>query len=278
VVATGENWPDALAGGPLASTLSAPILLTRRYELPAPCASVITTIGATSAVILGGTSVVDPAVEDDLIDAGINPGSITRIAGANRYETAAKIAEFIENHDMNDVDTAYFATGANFPDALAAGPFGGAFRRPILLVKRDEIPAYTQQAITGLGLTTSYVLGGTGVISADVMSQLPFATRLGGADRYETAAIIAEHGLLAGGSSSVLYTATGQSFPDALAAAPLAAFGPYPIVPLKRDSVPAASMTYLTTHESSILSWYMLGGEAAVSEATEQAVFDVLNP
>ncbi len=278
MVTTGENWPDALAGGPLATKLNAPLLLTRKYDLPAPCASAITTMGATSAYILGGPSVVDPAVEDDLVAAGINPGNITRIAGDNRYETAQLIAEFIENYDMLDVDTAYIATGANFPDALAAGPFGGSFGRPILLVKRDEIPASTQAAISGLALTTSYVLGGTGVIGDDVMSQLPGATRLGGADRYETAAIIAEHGLSSGGIDLVLYTATGQAFPDALSAAPLAAMGPYPIIPLKRDSVPAASSAYITAHKSAITQWYMFGGPAAVSSETEAQVFDILNP
>lgn len=276
MVATGENWPDALAGGPLATKLGAPILLTRRYDLPAPCASAITSMTATTAYILGGESVIDPAVEADLMAAGIT--HTTRIAGANRYETAMLIAQFIESYDMIDVDTAYFATGANFPDALAAGPFGGSFGRPILLVKRDEIPASTQTAVSGLALTTSYVLGGTGVVSDEVMSQLPNATRLGGADRYETAAIIAEHGISGGGSDTVLYTATGQTFPDALGAAPLAAMGPYPIIPVKRDSVPSASSSYITTHGPGVTMWYVLGGPAAVSLETEQEIFDVLNP
>jgi len=235
-------------------------------------------MGATAACILGGTSVVDPAVEDDLVAAGITRANITRIAGTDRYETAMLIAQFIENHDMIDVDTAYFTTGENFPDALAAGPFGAAFGRPILLVKRDNIPAPTQAAISGLALTTSYVLGSTSVIGVNVLSHLPNATRLGGADRYETAAIIAEHGLSGGGSDAVLYTATGEAFPDALSAVPLAAMGPYPIIPVRRDSVPAASRAYLTAHKPGTTTWYMLGGQAAVSSAVENQIFDILNP
>lgn len=116
------------------------------------------------------------------------------------------------------------------------------------------------------------------MISDGVMSQLPGAIRLGGADRYQTAAIIAEHGLLAGGSSTILYTATGQTFPDALSAAPLAALGPYPIIPVMLDSVPTPSRSYITTHQPGITMWYMLGGEAAVSAQAEQDIFDILNP
>lgn len=95
-------------------------------------------------------------------------------------------------YDMVDVDTAYFATGADFPDALAAASFGTALGRPILLVTRDSVPAATRDAIPGLALTKSYVLGGTAAISDPVMSQLPSAERIGGADRYETARLIAE--------------------------------------------------------------------------------------
>lgn len=221
---------------------------------------------------------VDPAVEADLVAAGINAANITRIAGNDRYETAMLIAQFIENYDMVDVDTAYFATGENFPDALAAGPFGAAFGRPILLVRRDQIPAPTQTAISGLALTTSYVLGGTAVVGDGVLSQLPNATRLGGIDRYETAVIIAEHGLSGGGSDAILYTATGQTFADALSAAPLAAMGPYPIIPVRRDSVPAASRAYITAHRPGTTMWFVLGGEAAVSTTAEEQIFYILNP
>ncbi|MBN2405450.1 MAG: cell wall-binding repeat-containing protein [Coriobacteriia bacterium] len=221
---------------------------------------------------------VDPTVETELVAAGINPASITRIAGNNRYETAMLIAQFIENYDMDDVDTAYFTTGENFPDALVAGPFGASFGRPILLVKRDQIPAPTQAAISGLALTTSYVLGGTAAVGNGVLSQLPNATRLGGIDRYETAVIIAEHGLSGGGSDVILYTATGQTFPDALSAAPLAATGPYPIILVKRDSVPATSMAYITAHRPGTTMWFVLGGEAAVGSAAVEQIFYILNP
>ena len=65
--------------------------------------------------IVGGTSVVSSAVLEELADiAGTIP---TRLAGANRYETALAVAEANGNSG-----TVILATGENFPDALAAGP------------------------------------------------------------------------------------------------------------------------------------------------------------
>jgi len=276
VIATGENWPDALAGGPLAGKLAGPILLTQRTSLPAIVASSITSLGATRAYILGGEAAVAASVEPQLVAAGILSDSIIRLSGADRYETAKRIARFIEDYDMDDVDTAYFATGDNFPDALAAGPFGTAYGRPILLVQRDSVPRATQDAISGLALTKSYVLGGTAVVGDPVMSQLPSAERLGGADRYATARIVAEHGLLAGGDDYHLYVVTGENFPDALTASVLAAGGPFPIIPVRRDSVPAPSERYITDHRTAITNLFVVGGTAAISNTTKNRIQSLL--
>jgi len=277
VIATGENWPDALAAGPLAGKVGGPILLTRRTSLPSVVATRIVALGATHAYIVGGSGAVDPAVESQLHAAGILPANITRLGGTDRYETAQLIAERIEMHDMDDVDTAYFATGSNFPDALAAGPFGTAYSRPILLVRRDSIPQATQDAITGLGLTKSYVLGGTAVISDAVMAQLPMAERLGGADRYETARLVAQAAW--DGSASRddhLYVVTGEDFPDALSASVLAAAGPFPIIPVRKSVVPAPSEQYINEHSLSITNLFVIGGTGVVSDATKNYIQSLL--
>ncbi len=90
VIATGYNWPDALGGSALAGALDAPILLTRQDSLPSEATAEIVRLGATKAIILGGTPAVSSSVAS-AIDA--IPGvSVERIAGANRYETANKVA------------------------------------------------------------------------------------------------------------------------------------------------------------------------------------------
>jgi len=91
---------------------------------------------------------------------------------------------------------AYVATGANFPDALGAGPIAGITDAPILLVQKDAIPQATKAELTRLHPTRIVIVGGTAVISSAVESQLgnyaTFVERLAGANRYETAAKISE--------------------------------------------------------------------------------------
>jgi putative cell wall-binding protein len=265
VVASGENWPDALAGAPLAAVFGTSVVLARRTGLPDSVADEITRLGATNAYVLGGTAALDAQVEADLTALGVT--SITRLGGADRYETAALIAQEIEAKGSTDVDTAYFATGANFPDALAAGPFAGAWERPILLVRRDSIPQATQQAVSSLGITQAYILGGTSVVGSGVMAALPAAVRLAGPDRYATAQLVAEHGRAQGAPDYMLYVACGETFADALAAGPIAAGGPFPLLLVRREALPDATRVYVTVHGSGISNIFIVGGQAAVSQS-----------
>lgn len=90
----------------------------------------------------------------------------------------------------------YIATGANFPDALAAGAAGGAHASPILLVEKDTIPKSTADTLQALHPGLIFVIGGTAVISNKVENDLnayaPAVVRIAGANRYETAAAVAQ--------------------------------------------------------------------------------------
>lgn len=88
-VATGENFPDALGGGPVAAMAKGPILLVRQNSIPGETAAELTRLAPDKIVILGGTAAVSVAVETAL--AGFAP-TVERIAGSNRYDTAAKLS------------------------------------------------------------------------------------------------------------------------------------------------------------------------------------------
>jgi putative cell wall-binding protein/GH25 family lysozyme M1 (1,4-beta-N-acetylmuramidase) len=62
-VATGTNFPDALAGGPAAGVFGAPMLLVRPDLVPDDVRSEIATLGAKGVVVLGGPAAVNAAVE-----------------------------------------------------------------------------------------------------------------------------------------------------------------------------------------------------------------------
>ena len=90
IIAAGANFPDALAASALAGKLGAPILLAEKDGFRAGTLEEIERLGAKKAIVLGGEKALGAEVVDALEDAGLK---VTRIAGENRYETAALIAK-----------------------------------------------------------------------------------------------------------------------------------------------------------------------------------------
>jgi putative cell wall-binding protein len=230
-VATGENFPDALAGGPAAGLDGGPVLLvTTELPIPSAIAAELDRLGPATIYVLGGPTVVSEAVQMALqayTDTG-TPGSVIRLSGVDRYATAAAIsaARF-----PAELDTVLIATGENFPDALAGAAAGSFIGAPVLLATRDTIPPATAAELARLHPTRIFVLGGPSVVSEAVEAALSAYTkspdpgmvqRLSGPDRYATAIAITQQ-FYAPGDWTGMYVATGLNFPDALAAAPVGA-------------------------------------------------------
>jgi len=98
-VATGENFPDALGAAPAAALGRAPILLVAKDSIPTATADELMRLDPDRIVIVGGTGVISAAVEAAL---GAYAPTVDRIAGADRYQTAAEIskATFPQGHPM----------------------------------------------------------------------------------------------------------------------------------------------------------------------------------
>lgn len=134
VVATGLNYADALSISPYAFASGSPVILCDSSSgLIDEAVNSIRGGGYSKAVIVGGYSAVPKGVECQLTRAGVD--SVTRLSGATRYETSIKISDFELASGLGfSMDGVLFATGSNFPDALAAGPLAGRMRSPLLLV------------------------------------------------------------------------------------------------------------------------------------------------
>ena len=230
-IATGLNFPDALAAGPPAAMSLRPVLLVND-AVPASTRNELVRLGASEATVLGGPA----AVADTVVSALSTTLPTARIAGSDRYETAAAIVQA----EFPAADTVYLATGLNFPDALAGVPAAAGDSAPILLVEQNAIPAATTAQLSRLKPTTIKILGGEAVISGAVASSLDrYASnvvRLAGSDRYATAAAISNHAFPAG--ASTIYITTGLNYPDALAGGPAAAADGAPILLVRPDAIP----------------------------------------
>ncbi|HHJ98454.1 MAG TPA: cell wall-binding repeat-containing protein, partial [Actinobacteria bacterium] len=271
VIATSMNFPDALAGSPLAYALGAPLLLTPPASLAPAVAAEIKALGATRAVVLGGTGALSAAVIDGLAAAGIPRANIERIAGADRYETARDIAARLRQA-AGAPSGVVIASGTSYPDALAAAGFAARSNRPILLTAASALPEPTRQALVAAGTQDAIIVGGVAAVSEAVATQLTDPVRIGGADRYETATMIAEYAFAAGvmGYEEIV-VATGESFPDALAAGPYAAKTRATLVLTRTASMPVSTGSFLGAHTSATKRIVFLGGIAAIKADTRTA-------
>ena len=163
VIATGTNFADALAGGPLAEARNAPVLLTDPGFLPAVVADEIVRLDPDRIVVLGGTAAVSQAVFDQLQAIQANT---VRIAGSNRYLTGVAIS----TAGFPAADRAYIATGLNFPDALAGAAAAASRGAPVLLVPTSNLPAYVATEITRIGAAEIIILGGRSVVTTTVQA------------------------------------------------------------------------------------------------------------
>jgi putative cell wall-binding protein len=156
-VATGEKFPDALAGGAAAARAHAPVLLVGRDGVPDATADALVSLAPDRIVLLGGRAAVSDATADRLTE--ISGVSVQRVAGEDRYATAAAVAQRFPA----GVATAFVATGRNFPDALAAVPAAGLAGSPILLVA-DDVPTSVAAAVEDLAPRRMTVVGGTAAV------------------------------------------------------------------------------------------------------------------
>ena len=190
--------------------------------------------------------------------------SVNRVAGPNRYATAAALALGAFPSGAANV---LVGTGLDFPDALAGGAAGGNFAAPVLLTQPNALPAPTESAVDALNPQRIYVLGGPTAVSDAVMAELaPYAStgeviRLFGADRYATAAAVSAQFFAAGVPAAFL--AVGTNYADALAGAPAAALMNGPLLLTKTGGLPPETAAELDRLDPQRI--YVLGSAAVVS-------------
>ena len=204
-----------------------------------------------------------------------------RIGGADRYATAANVADTLEDELGTGIELVVVANGENFPDALAASALAGD-EGAILLVKSSEIPSAVRDRMNRLSdsVLDVYVVGGETAVSAGVFAELEDIfenadlVRVGGADRYATASAIADE---VGIDAGVIALVSGAAYADAVSAGPWAAANGYPILLANSSGIPAATAASIEAaiDEDSDTKIIILGGPSAVSAGAEDALVEL---
>lgn len=271
-IVNGMNFPDALSAGPAAARYPAPVLLVSPDSIPAAVAGELQRLGIETIFIVGGPPSVSLAVESQL-HAYAN--DVYRVQGADRFDTSRLVAEIFFDNAINQ--TAYLATGRNFPDALTAGPAAANGFGPVILVDgaASTMDNSTRTLINDLGFERLVIAGGEPSVSAGVEESaqaLPLVNevyRHAGTNRFDTGVKVNRASFPA---ADAVFLATGTNFPDALAGAALAGSPLWrsPIYLVPTNCVPVDVLDEIKRlHPKDII---LLGGEPSLSANVENLV------
>lgn len=264
-LASGANWPDALSAGPAASARGGSLLLTGPTTLPDVTRDEIKRLAPQRVVVVGSSASVSDGVlaqVEELVP------DVTRIGGVDRFDTSRKLVA--DAFGPGPYETVFLATGANFPDALSAGPIAGRLGVPVLLVSgwTDRLDGPTRTALESLAPRTVSILGSTASISdgieQDVAGMVDSVRRFGGVDRFDTN-IWLNNVYLSSRYLGLSYFANSSGFADALAGATAAAAYGAPIYLTPSTCVHAGLLGMLESREWDRV--VLLGGEPSLGPA-----------
>ena len=248
IIANYEQFADSLSASALSKALKAPILLVKKDQLDSVVAQEIKRLGAKNVIVIGGEKSVDKAKNS------LSQYNVQTIAGSDRYETSAKIAQEIIK--LTGTKKAVIASGEVFADALTVAPLANKNNMPILLVQPNNIPKATQEVLKQI--EEVIIVGGEKTISKEVENKLPNPTRIAGANRYETAKKIYEYGFK---DRKEVNIANGTVPADSLVIGSIDC----PILLAEANEIPEA--TKQAFQESKFEKVNVFGGENSISES-----------
>jgi len=275
------------------------MLLVRKDSIPEAVSDFIAdykssfNTGSKRVYVLGGESVISAEVFDALKSAVTTAGSLTppimtRLAGADRYETAKLIGAVTGITAASD--SMLIVSGTSFADALSAGMLAAIKGWPIVLsspsglsdTAKEQISSYLALA----GSAKSFVIVGGPAAVPDSIEDYLISTksvapanvrRIAGADRYQTNFLVnAEYVLVGGISGANLALVSGEAPWDALSAAGFALKTNTHIVltpnaggNLNVSTLAATLAAYNDAGYGTNQRVWVIGGRSAVSDAAK---------
>ena len=297
ILATGQNFADALTANGLTNIYQAPILLTKTNSIPE---SVMAYLKAQQAdgklenvLIVGKSDAVSNSISEALTKMRL---SVARVGGANRFETAIEVAKILKaspsegkipfadrnnvrvNWNRQDSDTYFLANGFSFADALIASVPSSRYGYPILLTDgsnhlRPETKSFLDDAFKAGKLNKILVMGGTAVVSEGAKSDVPGSKvdRLYGQNRYQTNMAVNEYFK----NATKVYVVTGEKYADALVAGHLAAENNAAILMVNPKGLTKEQSDWIKKNDK-ITDYVIVGGDNAVSEKVEMEIEDIV--
>ncbi len=238
---------------------------------------------AAALVVIVASLVLAPATH-----AAVTETASERFSGDDRYATSvaiaeAYLAEIAGNLDRAPTRAVIVVSGEDrhVAYAMPAAGLASAFDAPILMTPSGELHSEVAGFLDENEFELALVLGGTGVVSAEVVDELVnrvgSVRRISGPDAYVTAVAVArEVGPIPGSAGEwgsrgrTALLANGDTIADALVAGPLSYHGEHPLLLTSAASLDGRVSDYLD--RSDVEHVVVLGGAAAVSPAVVTAL------
>lgn len=209
--------------------------------------------------------------QDEEVKALNSAGQIipSRIAGQNRYESAAQISR----EQFTNAKKVIVVNAQKYADALSATTLSDG-KYSILYTEKDSLPTATRNEIQRLNPVEVYLLGGKQSISSGIENILKKysnkVTRIAGRDRYETSAKVA-----AMSKKKNVVIASGENFSDPLYASSYAYSNNAKILLSSGKTLSRQTRDYLLRNKSSIGKVTVVGGGQSISSATVRYIQSV---
>jgi len=290
VIANGEPGKEAdpVTAAGLAGLYESPVLTVQIARVPSATKNIITEIALKNPGvrihIVGSTAVVPDARWNDIKKIPGVSQVKDRVAGRDRYETSAAIANRIVSIEGTGAIQGFILIAADNPaafyDALAASPVAYAQKMPMLSVKKKSIPRSVARVLGSADLKTKPRYAAS---SATYIGSVPAAgaTRLTTSwNRYTAATQIAVYATAPARMwTSLQDTALAATLPDALTGgAFLGRVGGVMLFTDSSSAIQSTSKAFIKTNKLSISDGWVIGGTPVVPAAQETSFRNLLNP
>ena len=290
IIARDDAFPDALVSGPLAGSRHAPILVNPTATLDSRVAAEVGILKGQcnstphhapfKVTIVGGQA----AISDGVANALMGYGAVERLQGIDRYATAIAVGHAVlwDNHQIWGLrnTNVFLATGENFPDALAAGATA-AHKNGIVLLTRSTVMDPGTKVFMGqiakdvwwIPTPTVYAVGGWAATAS------PDSISFVGVDRYETAALLADHFFQFGpsqGQTQNVGVASGENYADAVIAGGFMANSDGPLLLTGKLSLDHYTEAYLSSQRDWVNHAFVFGGTDVLLPGIATSVSDAL--
>ncbi len=238
VIAPGDTWTNAVCAAPLAAAYGGPLLLISADGVDTNLGTEIQRLSPSQIFLVDVPHIT--RVTNKLKSLLTNNPTITSLSGNDGFQTAALIADAIKTK-LGTVSKVVIAPSDSFAEAIAVAPLAAAKGWPILLSPANaDPPRATTDEIKQLGATSALVVGTVAKLNlTDVVRQM-------GTDSYETSVLVAKYAATQGLSFTHVAIATGEDFPDGLAAGPYLALDKGILLLAKGQQLPATVLSLLT--------------------------------